>query len=229
MGFTRIIGERTAKLSGRPTCHDAPSRGISLSGPWFVDVSMHDQDDPVLHPDPPDGPQPRGDAEHLVRAFNQSLVRMLQVRLHSYDDARDVAQEAYAKLLSLGPDAAIGFHRAYLFRIAQNLATDLLRRRAYTERSAPDVLEFHADPAANPERAAGAAQAVARLPALLAELPFNCAEAFRLVRVEQLSFAEAGARLQLTERMIRIHVARALAHCQLRLEGITEGREGSDD
>ncbi|MET0327848.1 MAG: hypothetical protein ABW163_03655 [Luteimonas sp.] len=50
-----------------------------------------------------------------------------------------------------------------------------------------------------------------------------------MVRVEQLSFAEAGARLQLTERMIRIHVARALAHCQLRLEGITEGQEGSDD
>lgn len=37
-------------------------------------------------------------AEALVRAFNQSLVRVLQLRLGSYEDAREVAQEAYARL-----------------------------------------------------------------------------------------------------------------------------------
>lgn len=164
-----------------------------------------------------------------MRDFNQSLIRMLQHRLGSYEDARDIAQEAYAKLLNLGEDPAISFHRAYLFRIAQNLATDLIRKRDYLEQSNPDLLEFRTDPGVSPERSADAAQFVDRLPAILAELPFNCAESFRLVRVEQLSFAEAGLRMGLTDRMIRIHVARALAYCQERMDGVAEGWENTNE
>jgi len=171
----------------------------------------------------PAGSAARGPAEQLVRDFNHTLVRMLQARLGSYEDAREVAQEAYAKLLNLGSEPAVSFHRAYLFRIAQNLATDLLRKRAYAEQPGPDGLDLWPDPGASPERSAMAAQAVSRLPALLAELPHNCAEAFRLVRVEQKSFAEAALRLGLTERMVRIHVARALVHCQERLDGLATG------
>lgn len=171
---------------------------------------------------PVQGPAPRVSAEQLVRDFNQTLVRMLQVRLGSREDALEVAQEAYAKLLNLGSEPAVSFHRAYLFRIAQNLATDLLRKRAYAEQPVLEELDLWPDPGANPERSAIAAQAVDRLPGLLAELPHNCAEAFRLVRVEQMSFAAAAVRLGLTERMVRIHVARALAYCQERLDGIAK-------
>lgn len=211
--------------------HDPPGSvsGISFFRFSFVYVYMHDHDDiPAPSPLEDEGRQ-RKNAEQLVRDFNQSLVRMLQLRLGSYEDAREVAQEAYAKLLSLGDGPAISFHRAYLFRIAQNLATDLLRRRAYVEQANPDLLDFHADPSTSPERSANAALLMERLPALLAELPLKCAESFRLVRVEQMSFAEAAKRLGLTERMIRIHVARALAYCQERLEGVTEGWEDTDE
>ncbi len=171
----------------------------------------------------PPGPARRVPAEQLVRDFNQTLVRMLQARLGSYEDAREVAQEAYAKLLNLGSEPAVSFHRAYLFRIAQNLATDLLRKRAYAEQPDPGELDLWPDPGASPERSAIAAQVMDRLPGLLAELPENCAEAFRLVRVEQKSFAEAALRLGLTERMVRIHVARALVYCQERLDGLASG------
>lgn len=166
-------------------------------------------------------------AESLVRDFNQSLVRMLQARLGSYEDAREVAQEAYAKLLNLGGTQVVSYHRAYLFRIAQNLATDLLRRRAFTDVRVPEDLDFWPDPGADPERSTDAAQVMDRLPAILAELPLKCAESFRLVRVEQLDYPEAAARLGLTERMVRIHVARALAYCQERLdEGTVGGGNG---
>lgn len=158
-------------------------------------------------------------AEALVRTFNRSLVRVLQLRLSSYEDAREVAQEAYARLLNLDGGRVVSYHRAYLFRIAHNLVTDILRRRAYMETPDQDVLDVWPDPGADPEGAAHAAQVAERLPALLAELPPRCSEAFRLVRVEQLGFREAAERMGLTERMIRLHVARALAHCQSRLDG----------
>ncbi|HVK51120.1 MAG TPA: RNA polymerase sigma factor [Pseudoxanthomonas sp.] len=163
-----------------------------------------------------------GQAAELVRDLNQTLIRMLQVRLGSYEDARDVAQEAYARLLNLGNDQVVNFQRALLFRIAQNLATDRLRRRAFTELPEPDGLELWPDPAADPERSARARVIVERLPAVLAELPPKCAEAFRLVRIEQCSFKEAAERLELTDRMVRIHVARALALCQARFDDLKD-------
>ena len=43
-------------------------------------------------------------AEDLMKDFNQALVRMLQLRLGSHEDAREIAQEAYAKLLVVGND-----------------------------------------------------------------------------------------------------------------------------
>lgn len=168
-------------------------------------------------------------AEALMKDFNQALVRMLQLRLGSYEDAREIAQEAYAKLLVVGDKKVVSYHRAYLFRIAQNLATDLLRRRAYMERPEPADLGLWRDPVANPERSARLSQVVEKLPAILAQLPHNCTEAFRLVRIQQLSFAEAATRMGLTERMVRIHVARALAHCQHHLDGITDDLAGERD
>jgi RNA polymerase sigma-70 factor (ECF subfamily) len=39
--------------------------------------------------------------ERLFREHNEALLRFLTVRLHSYQDAREVAQEAYVRLLSL--------------------------------------------------------------------------------------------------------------------------------
>lgn len=187
---------------------------------------------PKDNPEDPSGSQETSQAEspvsaeELMKEFNQALVRMLQLRLGSYEDAREIAQEAYAKLLVVGNDKVVSYHRAYLFRIAQNLATDLLRKRAYMELPESDDLGLWRDPAANPERSARVAQIVDRLPAILAELPHNCTEAFRLVRIKQLSFAEAATRMGLTERMVRIHVARALAYCQQYLDGITDDLAG---
>ncbi|MEN4903143.1 RNA polymerase sigma factor [Luteimonas sp. TWI1437] len=181
---------------------------------------------------PPGRPAPGApgtlDAAELVRNLNTTLVRSLQHRLGSYEDAREVAQEAYARLLHLGNAQVVSFQRALLFKIAQNLATDLLRRRAYTELPEPDGLELWPDPGTDPERSARARRVVERLPAVLAELPEKCAEAFRLVRMEQCSFKEAGERLNLTDRMVRIHVARALALCQQRFDELRDDAEGDD-
>lgn len=191
--------------------------------------SPNDNEGPGIGSEPGGSEIPAVSAEALMRDFNQALVRMLQLRLGSYEDAREVAQEAYAKLLVLGDEKVVSYHRAFLFRIAQNLATDLLRKRAYMELPEPADLGLWQDPVANPERAARLSQVVAKLPAILAELPHNCTEAFRLVRIQQMSFAEAAVRMGLTERMVRIHVARALAHCQHHLDGITDDQVGEGD
>src|SRR5690349_24237416 len=69
------------------------------------------------------------DVGNLFRENNQTLVRFLNARLGSEQEAKEVAQEAYVKLLQLERRGAISFMRGYLFRIAANLAVDRLRQR----------------------------------------------------------------------------------------------------
>src|ERR1044072_9185346 len=77
-------------------------------------------------------PTDEGLAERITRLFsehNESLVRFLSVRLHSVQEAKEVAQEAYVRLLSLDDSGAVSFLRAFLFKTAANLAVDRLRSR----------------------------------------------------------------------------------------------------
>src|SRR5688500_651099 len=76
-----------------------------------------------------DGGRPAEDVGNLFREHNQTLVRFLNARLGSEQEAKEIAQEAYVKLLQLERRGAISFMRAYLFRIAANLAIDRIRQR----------------------------------------------------------------------------------------------------
>lgn len=52
----------------------------------------------------------------LFREHNQALIRFLMTRVDSEQEARDVAQEAYVRMLQLGSPGAISFLAAYLFK-----------------------------------------------------------------------------------------------------------------
>src|SRR5688572_644070 len=71
--------------------------------------------------------------KRLFEEHNRTLVSFLHARLHCEQEARDVAQEAYVRLLQLDGHGAISFLRSYLFRIAENLAVDRLRERRSRE------------------------------------------------------------------------------------------------
>src|SRR5688572_7147431 len=100
-------------------------------------------------------------AAHIERLFqehNDSLLRFLAVRLGSRHEAREIAQEAYVRLLKLDTPDAVGYFKAFLFKTAANLAIDRVRSRSYRERTAP--LEFFDRLAAHetPERAVSGVQ-----------------------------------------------------------------------
>src|SRR5688572_23474251 len=90
------------------------------------------------------GEETRGQLiERLFREHNESLLRFLTARLSSSQDAREVAQEAYVRLLQLDRPGAIGFLRAFLFKTAANIATDRLRHRHFVQSVEPqDIYDF---------------------------------------------------------------------------------------
>ena len=51
-------------------------------------------------------------------------------RLRDEHEAKEVAQEAYVRLLQLDRPGAVSFLRSYLFKTAANIAIDRARQRA---------------------------------------------------------------------------------------------------
>ena len=168
------------------------------------------------------------DLEALFREHNEALLRLLIARLGSPDDAREVAQEAYAKLLQLRQTRVVSFERALLFRIAQNAATDRLRLKANSQpHDSLDLFE-RVDPSANPERSAGALQKFDFLQRIVNELPPKCWKAFIAHRYRGQTSAEVAAALGVSERMVRLYVSRTLAYCRVRLDE-EMGKSTSED
>lgn len=156
--------------------------------------------------------------ERLFREHNDALIRFLLPRLRSRSAAREVAQEAYVRLLSLEQPGAVSYLRAFLFKTAANLAVDRLRRGAvHTQAAALPLFHEFADDR-TPERRVAGAQQIDRLGQIIRELPRKCGRAFVLNRLHDMSFAAVAAEMNLSERMVRTYVVRALLYCRSRLD-----------
>jgi RNA polymerase sigma-70 factor (ECF subfamily) len=182
--------------------------------------------EPSLDPDRPGEDSPGASRAELVarlfREHNQALISLLTLQLRSVQDAKEVAQESYVRLLQLDRPGAASLLRAYLFRIASNLAVDRLRQRNVRHRSAAAVeaeLFEELTVRDDPERRTLAAEELGFVTSCLEELSPSCQHAFYLHRVQGMSVTEISAELAVSERMVRHHLTRALVYCQLRLRG----------
>lgn len=157
----------------------------------------------------------------LVEEHNERLVKFLAARLGDENEARDVAQEAYAKLLGLGEDKIVNFHRAYLYRTAANIAVDRMRAAKRSAQSTTNPLEDHNDLASDAplaDRIITSREKLQALRAAIESLPPKCRYAFLEYRVNNRSYADIAADLAVSESMVRKHVLRALRHCKAKLD-----------
>jgi RNA polymerase sigma-70 factor (ECF subfamily) len=165
-----------------------------------------------------DGAQRSELVRRLFEEHNRALIRFLVAKLSSEAEAHEVAQEAYVRLLRLEEASAASFLRAHLFTIAANLAVDRLRQRQVRERNAPQ--DFFEDLLSRPgpDREVLAQQELETVKAALKRLPEKCRRAFLLHVFEGHSVRDIAGQMQLTDRMIRHYVARAMAACRESLD-----------
>lgn len=158
----------------------------------------------------------------LFREHNRALVNFLLTRLASEQEARDVAQEAYVRLLQLDQTGAISFLRGYLFRIAANISVDHARHRVVHERVA-DLFDELAD-IPGTEHEAITREEFDIACSALEELPPNCRQAFVLHVIEGYRTPEVARTMGIDQRTVRKYVTRALVRCRARLaQGEGEG------
>jgi RNA polymerase sigma factor (sigma-70 family) len=161
----------------------------------------------------------------LFRDHNRMLVGYLTSRLRSEQEAREVAQEAYVRLLQLQNPGTPSLLRAYLFKTATNLAIDRLRHRRVQQQAEEQPELFENLSATGVESDDPAKQLIereqtARLLGYLQELPPKCQQVFNSHRLEGVPQHEVAARVGVSERMVRRYVTYAMVYCRLRLDGM---------
>jgi RNA polymerase sigma-70 factor (ECF subfamily) len=157
----------------------------------------------------------------LFTRYQRSLLWYLMRLIHNRDDAEDIAQEAFTRLLGVPHlEADASRARNYLFATATNLARDNYRRRATRSDGAhvslDDDLELEAtDPA--PERLIDAERGCAVVDGALRDLPLRSRQAFVLYVHEQMTYERIALALGVSKKTIERDVALTVALCRSRL------------
>jgi RNA polymerase sigma-70 factor (ECF subfamily) len=153
--------------------------------------------------------------------YGRRLQRFLAARLRNAGDAPDLAQEVYLRLLRVDKHEVIRNPEAYMFTVASHLLNEHTLRQS----AAPVVVdlgeiftELHTaaehDPAEQVERQ----QRVQDLEQAMEKLPAKAQAALLLHRRDGYTLDEVGERLGVSRAMAKKYLARALVHCQRRLE-----------
>lgn len=146
----------------------------------------------------------------------EELSRFLTKKLGCREMAADVVQETYLRVARVDPARDISHPRAFLYRIAVNLAADAMRRRQVRARYESPEVSAEDVPSSAPsmEAALDARQQYRLLRQAVTLLPPKCRTVFLLHKAEQLSYAQIAARLHISTSAVEKHMSKALAHCR---------------
>jgi RNA polymerase sigma factor (sigma-70 family) len=149
-----------------------------------------------------------------VSAMRASLVRYVRRGAAEAVDVEDIVQESWLRMAA-APEAPVSAG-GYLRRIARNLMIDCRRRAASGVEQSMAPHDLAGLPAAQPgpESLLIARDTLDRIDRALSAMPARRREAFRLVRVEGMTFAEVARLLGISRQTVHEHVTLALLAIQ---------------
>ena len=164
--------------------------------------------------------------EHTIpclSAFEQhhnDLLRFFTHKLGCRDLAADCTQETYVHLVRMRSTIDVQNPRAFLFRVAANLAVDNLRKiRIRREAFSVDPLPDNAaSMAPSAEDALDAKQRLVQVERAIGELSPKCRSALLMNRLEGKTHREIAEALGVSESMVAKYVIQALKHCRTCLD-----------
>lgn len=156
------------------------------------------------------------------------LYQYLRRRLANEDDARELAQEAFLRLLRVSRRDLVSDPQAYLYRIARNLvyeqSSKLPPKGSWADES---ELETLADTDRTPEAEAERLGLNRMLESILGELPARSRAIVLLFCRQGLSQSEIAVRVGLSKSMVQKCLAQAMAHCRKRLAHLAPVNQGA--
>ena len=142
----------------------------------------------------------------------ERLLGFLFARLANEQDAQELAQEAYLRLIRASESRLINDPAAYLFRIARNLLYEW-----YTSPRPPNEPlqeETLVSEQTSVEDSVALTQQVERLEVLLEQLSPKCRAAVVMHRRDGMTYNEIGNALGVSASMVKKYLSQGLARCR---------------
>ena len=164
------------------------------------------------------------DAAQIVARFHSPLMSFFLRRAHNREDAEDLTQEVFVRILRRDEAVPVQNPEVYIFRIAANLLRD--RARKATTHRAADHASLDAadselaevdtnDPALiedrGPERVLLSQEALIEAVRALGQLGDRTRDIFLLFRLENMRHREIAALYGITVSTVEKHIAKAVA------------------
>lgn len=161
----------------------------------------------------------------LLLAERSALLRRVR-RLVGQDAAEDVAQKIWLKIQTVRDDPPIINPKAYLHRLAHNIAVDHVKgdQRQATVAERAEALLWGADFDLGPERIIESRDLLSRIADAIAILPEPTRTILRLTRLEGKTQREVAEAVGVTTTTVENHLRRALAQ----LGRIRDGDAGEE-
>ncbi|MBE9570821.1 MAG: sigma-70 family RNA polymerase sigma factor [Proteobacteria bacterium] len=149
--------------------------------------------------------------ERLFKARYHSIYSFFLKRLGSSEDAQDACQETFMRMVRHNGTISLNSPDSYLFRVARNLATDMLRTRAIRSKY-KEAADIEAQPSTAPLSDANLDTQKRRelIKDAISELPPRCREVFVLHQLKDLTYEETAKRLNISPNTVKNHYVKAL-------------------
>ncbi len=153
------------------------------------------------------------DPTQLYLNHHRWLCSWLQRRLHCPQDAADLAQDTFVRLLDSSQSAPIEEPRAFLATVARHLLSNLYRRRALEQAYLAALAQQPEQLHPSPEDIALVREALAQIDQLLDGLAPRTRQVLLWHRLEGLSQPQIAERLNVSLATVERDLRRALLHC----------------
>ncbi|OUS25842.1 hypothetical protein A9Q99_20525 [Gammaproteobacteria bacterium 45_16_T64] len=156
----------------------------------------------------------------LFHQHQHELLRLLSAKVSNVQDAEDILQDLFIKVSAFDNQSSkdIDNPKHYLFKIANNMALDFLRRKSRQTHyfSDENVIEFESTKAAvdSPDRILVGQQQADQLRKALTAMPTQRRQAFLLFKYRNLTRSQISVELNLSIDAVEKHLVRALKNCR---------------
>ena len=154
--------------------------------------------------------------EAFTRLYSEHhpwLLSWLHKRIQCRLQAEDHAHDTFMRLIRLNNVQEIREPRAYLTTIAKGLLINHWRKSAIEQAYLDELAVSPETLTPSPEEQALILATLQEIDELLNQLPEKVRKAFLMAQLDGLTYAEIGRRLEVSERMVKKYMARAMLHC----------------
>ncbi len=170
------------------------------------------------------------DAVQLAARFRRPLMSFFLRRLHDREEAEDLTQEVFLRILGRGDSVPVENPEIYIFRIAANLLRDRARKALTHHQAEHASLDSSAVEFADagrlasglvddcgPERVLLSQESLTEAMRVLDELGPRTRDIYMLFRIEKIKQRDIAALYGLTVSAVAKHIAKAGVHLSRRL------------